>query len=92
MSAYFQKIFSAEKELTWFLVHILVQKVAFLKQLAIQCLILSNNLYQLFFGTQNCCVPKDLIQSQIGKFLQNARGICPSSNSSKALAQLDQFH
>ena len=36
LSAYFQKIFDAEKELIWRLVHILAQKEA-LKQLAIQC-------------------------------------------------------
>ena len=49
LSASFQKIFDAEKELFWLLVHVLVQKEA-LKQWAIQCLIVSNNGYQLFSG------------------------------------------
>ena len=51
LSAYFQKIFRAEKELVCFLAHILEQKEA-LKQWAIQLLIVSNNRYQTFFGTQ----------------------------------------
>ena len=49
LNAYFQKIFGAEKELIWFLAHILAQKGA-IKQWAIQCLIVLNNRYQLFFG------------------------------------------
>ena len=42
LSAYFQKIFRAEKELVCFLAHILEQKEA-LKQWAIQLLIVSKN-------------------------------------------------
>ena len=49
LSAYFQKIFGAEKELLWFLAQILTQKEA-LQQWAIHCLIASNNRYQSFFG------------------------------------------
>ena len=115
LSAYFQKIFGTEKELTGLLAHILVQKEA-LKQWATQCLIVLNNRCQSFFGayssmernecaqhmchahslwlllfsvvsyvlgakvqgieiqlsiqahngTQNCCAPKNLVQSSAG--------------------------
>ena len=50
LSAYFQKIFGAEKELIWRLVHSLAQKEA-LKQWAIQYLMIVFKQYnQLFFG------------------------------------------
>ena len=45
LSAHFQKIFGAEKELIRFLAHILVQTEA-LQQWVVQCLIVLKNRYQ----------------------------------------------
>ena len=65
-SAYFQKIFGAEKELIWRLAHILAQKEA-LKQWAIQYLIVLNKRINCSLAhtgaKKNCCAPKYLEQS-----------------------------
>ena len=63
LSAYSQKIFGAEKEIIRFLVHNLAQKEA-IKQWAIQCLIVFNNRYQLFFGAH--CGTKLLCSKMFG--------------------------
>ena len=65
LSAYFQKIFGAEKELTWFLAHILAQKGA-IKQWEFNVPLYQTidvNYSLVHPGAQSCCAPKCLAQS-----------------------------
>ena len=64
LSAYFQKIFGAEKELIWFLAHILVQKGA-IKQWEFNVPLYQTidiNYSSAHTGAQSCCAPKCLAQ------------------------------
>ena len=65
LSAYFQKIFGAEKELIWFLAHILAQKGA-IKQWEFNVPLYQTidiNYSLAHTGAQSCCAPKCLAQS-----------------------------
>ena len=89
LSAYFQKIFGAEKELIWFLAHILAQKGA-IKQWEFNVPLYQTidiNYSLAHTGAQSCCAPKCLAQSS----KEIHPGVTGQSEKSANLIRLQNF-